>query len=390
MPEKTENGGTGPGPRDDAAKLRRQLKRLARQRRKLESRRDDRLDWGRLWREEKLPPTEGEEEDAPDAAVLARQERARRRLSLGADIEPALPDVPLQTGMVIGRHEVGCTILADGREIPGVLRQHLRVLQKTAVAPGDLVEFRMHKGLAFVENVRERKSRISRPDPTNPHLERVIAANVDMAVIVASAASPPFVPSLIDRYLIAAERGNVSPLICLNKMDLVLAPPPEIEPYKRLGIPVIMASARTGYNVPVLADAMAGKLCVFVGHSGTGKSSLLNAIQPELRLYTRSVCERSGKGRHATVVARLYELQNGAKVIDTPGIRELGLWRMTPEELRWYYPELLEVGRCKFPDCTHSHEPDCAVKRALEAGQIARVRYDSYLRILKSLSSDSK
>ena len=373
---------------DELREWRRQMKQSARARRQQDGRRrGERRAWGRLWREDWLPrEAVGEQEEDGDEALDARPaEVAQRKRIAEEDIDPGSIDTPLRTGMVLGLHSRGCRILADGEEMDGVLRQHIHVQQKSAIAPGDRVEFHVANDLAVVENVLPAESVLCRPDPTNPGIVRVVAANVELAVIVASTCDPALTPNLIDRYLIALERGEIEPLVCINKMDLVEAWPEEMRPYEDLGIRVIGCSAATGDNMDALGEAIAGKLCVFVGHSGTGKSSLLNTLQPGLNLKTRAVRDHSGKGRHATVTARLYELDNGARVIDTPGIREFGMWRMEPDELRWHFPEFESAPPCRFNDCTHSHEPGCGIKAAVEDGAISLARYESYLRILATL-----
>ena len=237
-----------------------------------------------------------------------------------------------------------------------------------------------------VEEILPRATALSRTDPHNPHLERVIAANIDTVVNVVSINNPPLRPGLIDRYLIAIGKSGAEPLVCVNKIDLLesadeLRP---LDPYKESGIEVVLCSATTGEGLDRLADALAGKLCVFAGHSGVGKSSLLNALDPRLSIATSEVSEANEKGRHTTTSSALYRLPNGATVIDTPGIREFGLWAVTKADLRRYYREF-EGCLCAFSDCSHTHEPDCGVKAAVEAGKISEARYEGYQRILASL-----
>jgi ribosome biogenesis GTPase len=193
---------------------------------------------------------------------------------------------------------------------------------------------------------------------------------------------------LIDRYLIAIENSRAAPLICVNKSDLLdqSGPPLEVEIYRALSIPVLLCSAATGQGIEELAVALAGKTCVFTGHSGVGKSSLLNALAPDLGLATGAISAAHGRGRHTTTSATLHVLPNGATIIDTPGIREFGLWRVGRDDLRSYFPEMRDLAVfCEFRDCTHTHEPVCAVKEAVERGSIARARYAAYLRIWQTL-----
>jgi ribosome biogenesis GTPase len=237
--------------------------------------------------------------------------------------------------------------------------------------------------------VLPRATVLSRPDPHNPRIQLVLAANIDLVVNVVSVKSPPLSPGLIDRYLIAIEQSGAAPLICVNKVDLG-RPAEELRPYQEVGVPVLCCSASTGEGLDDLRAAIAGKLCVFTGHSGVGKSSLLNALDAGLGAATGDVSQMNRKGRHTTTSSKLYELTNGARVIDTPGIRELGLWNVTAEEIQFHFREFAEFAlKCAFSDCSHTHEPRCAVKGALEQGLIPRARYETYLRLKASSAVDA-
>lgn len=249
------------------------------------------------------------------------------------------------------------------------------------VAPGDFVA--MVEGHR-VKRVLPRRTWLSRPDPGDPRKEKVVAANMDLVVVVVAAADPPLHPGLIDRYLIAIERGGAEAAICVNKCELGSREAIEqaLEPYRRLPAPLVICSAHTGAGIEELRSIAAGKLCVFVGHSGVGKSSLLNALQPEAGAATGGVSGATGKGQHTTTRSRIYDLYGGARVIDTPGVREFGLWKLDPAEVRLYFHDFDEAAaQCHFSDCTHLHEPGCMVRTQVEEGTIAAVRYERYRRI---------
>jgi ribosome biogenesis GTPase / thiamine phosphate phosphatase len=306
-----------------------------------------------------------------------------RRLDRDQDLPPAKKkksrierETPALPGFIA---EIGpgyCDILHAGT------RTRCRFTGEIAI--GDRVLF--SPGRRRVQEVLPRRTALSRTDPHNPRLERVIAANVDIVVNVVSLKSPPLRPGLIDRYLIAIGKSGAEPLLCVNKIDL-LTSPDELEPlrpYQDLGLTVITCSATTGEGLDALSEALADKTCVFAGHSGVGKSSLLNALDPRLDVTTSTVSEANEKGRHTTTSSALYHLPNGAIVIDTPGIREFGLWDVSQADLGRYYRDFAGHN-CAFSDCKHTHEPDCGVKQAVAAGKIATIRYEGYLRILTSL-----
>jgi ribosome biogenesis GTPase len=238
--------------------------------------------------------------------------------------------------------------------------------------------------------VLPRRTKLSRPDPQNPNIERVIVSNVDLVVITVSVKTPPLHPRLIDRYLVAIQRGGATPVICVNKLDLL----PEaaergeelhkLTPYEDLGIEITTCSTTTFEGMARLRQVVEAKTCAFVGHSGVGKSSILNALSPELKLETAKLSEGYGRGRHTTTASSLHYLPGGTRLIDTPGIRSFGVWKMEPRELVWYFPEFQEpAAECRFNDCSHTHEPDCGIKTAVARGGVSTHRYDTYLRLLK-------
>ena len=223
-----------------------------------------------------------------------------------------------------------------------------------------------------VSGIAPRRTILTRTDPVNERRERVIVANVDRMVIVAAITSPPLRTGLIDRYMIAAARGGIQPILCINKID-ISADMSGVAGYE---IPIVRCSTKTGEGIDELRDRLAGSVAVLTGHSGVGKSSLLNALTDENQARVGLLNEETGKGRHTTTASRLYRLKNGARIIDTPGIREFGLGPVSLEELKAAFPEF-SGARCRFTDCTHKEEPDCAIREAGGA------RYEAWLRLLK-------
>jgi ribosome biogenesis GTPase / thiamine phosphate phosphatase len=237
--------------------------------------------------------------------------------------------------------------------------------------------------------VRERLPRgpVLTRSPRRPGLPpRVWAANVDQVLGVASIREPDFSPGMADRITVAASTCGLRPLLCVNKWDLADDDDAgALEPYRAAGFRVIATSAASGHGIDELSGALAGHDTVAVGHSGVGKSSLLNCLVPELRARVGEVNGVTGRGRHTTTTATWVPLPDGGALVDTPGVRSLGL-ALEPAELPRHFPEFdPHLGRCEFDDCAHDTEPDCRVREAVEAGDIPRSRYEGYLRIRESL-----
>lgn len=282
----------------------------------------------------------------------------------------------------------------DGRQFRCAIRRLLKSLatdERGVVAPGDRVWFRPSPGEeGFIEKVEPRHGILTRSSKGREH---VMVANVDQVVIVASLVEPELKPHLIDRYLVSAAQGNIAPIICLNKADLVHAAAfqPLIGLYSQLGVPILLTSAADGHGIDRLRKRLVGRETVFAGQSGVGKSSLLNALQPGLDLQVREVSEVNEKGKHTTTTAQLIRLDCGGWVVDTPGIRQFQLWDIMPEELEGYFPEFRPyVPHCGYPDCTHTHEDRCAIKRAVDRGHINERRYHSYLGMFTGKLDESK
>lgn len=262
------------------------------------------------------------------------------------------------------------------------------------VATGDRVLWQPTRpGRGVIEEVLERETKLSRlrPGPGQTPFEHVIVANPDQAVLIFAVREPEPRLRMLDRLLVIAENNDLPAIICANKVDLLGSGAEAVRQarqifglYTEIGYPVIYASAETGRGVSELRDRLRDRLSVLSGPSGVGKTSLLNAVQPNLGLATRQVSGATGKGRHTTVGVRLWPLEEGGYVADTPGLREAGLWDIEPEELAWHFCEFRPyLADCRFSSCTHTHEPGCAVKAAVEAGQISEERYESYCRLLE-------
>ena len=237
----------------------------------------------------------------------------------------------------------------------------------------------------MIEEIEEREHMFSRMAPTpRGEYQQIIIANPDQVVLVFACAEPEPRLRMLDRFLIVTEKAETPALIVFNKVDLVGMEQAQesFGHYASLGYPVLYTSVESGMGVSDLGEQLAGQVSVLAGPSGVGKSSLLNVIQPGLGLAVRDVSSATRKGRHTTVVRELFPLDSGGYVADTPGLKALALWDIEPEEVDGYYPELRDlVAECQFSNCTHIHEPGCAVIAAVESGKVHYERYDSYVRL---------
>jgi len=262
-----------------------------------------------------------------------------------------------------------------------------------AVAVGDEVAFAARAGArGRLVSVHPRRTVLARPDTITGQKMKVLAANIDLVLIVASAQSPPIRPRLIDRILIASQVGGFKAALCVNKVDLIRSAEERAEidralgPYREIGLRVIDASAATGEGIDEIRRLAEGKTCVLAGHSGVGKSSILNALDPSLDLQTGEVSRATDRGRHTTSASRLIRLPGGIRIIDTPGVRQFGLWKISPGDLASYFPDLeAHAAACRFADCRHLSEPDCAVREAAGGNPSLRARYSTYRRIVATI-----
>ena len=238
-------------------------------------------------------------------------------------------------------------------------------------------------GSGVIEEVEERKQAIVRLDPRpQGEYQQVLLANADQAVFVFACAHPNPKLRMLDRFLVIAEKQKVPAVIVANKTDLVKNAKEIFSLYEPLGYRVIYASTQTGAGIEELHEALKNKISAFAGPSGVGKSSLLNAIQPGLGLAVNEISTAMNKGRHTTVTRQMFPLAGGGYVADTPGWKSLALWDTEPEEMEAYFPELRDlVQHCQFSDCTHTHEPKCAVLAAVKDGRVNPERFDSFLRL---------
>jgi len=330
-----------------------------------------------------------------------------RDLEAGAEQLDGLPRIE---GMVVGMFPGGAEVRTGegGNVLLCMIAKTFRAPEgSTALAVGDIVTLaasrRDHHNASdddpdradgMILSRQPRETALSRPAPRSGKrrdayktevFESVIAANMDVLLIVAATREPPLRPRLIQRYLIIAERGELEPILVINKIDLAPADDEAIENFRQTEIRVVSVSAETGEGIDKLTEHLAGRRSILAGASGVGKTTLINRLVPGADGPTRTVRPTDQRGRHTTSAASVYELPGGGILVDTPGIRELGL-PIDPAELPWYFPEFDQfTPDCKFNNCTHTHEPDCAVAAAVSEGLIPEKRFETYLQLLDSL-----
>ncbi|MCF6436491.1 small ribosomal subunit biogenesis GTPase RsgA [Pseudoalteromonas sp. MMG022] len=297
---------------------------------------------------------------------------------------------PSEHAVVISRFGQHADIETSRGEI---LRCNIR-RTVTSLVCGDEVFFRRAKvsegDLAgVIETTEERRSQLTRPDFYDG--VKVVAANIDQILMV-SAVLPEFTPHIIDRYLVACEDMGIEPILLLNKVDLLDEESRQyidevLDIYRELGYQVLLVSNKTGEGIEALKHKLVGKNNIFVGQSGVGKSTLVNTVLPNADILTQEVSENSGLGQHTTTVSRLHHLPSGGNLIDSPGIREFGLWHLDVERVTWCFKEFREfIGGCRFRDCKHLNDPGCLLVEAVNDGKISELRFESYHRILESMA----
>lgn len=284
---------------------------------------------------------------------------------------------------------------SDGGSGRHTVREVKTLERGDPLAVGDHVRFiKSVDGSGMIVEVLPRRTRMTRrsavPMPGAHPFEQVIVANLDLVILVFAAAQPAPKWGLLDRYLVSAEACGLQALICITKLDLVIGGNGIVDPsltealqiYRQIGYPVVLTSVASGDGLLELREAIGGRISALLGKSGVGKTSLLNALQPGLGLRVNQVNERTGKGKHTTTHLEMFPLEfaESTAIVDTPGIREFGLWEIEGDDLALYFPEMRPlVGRCRFGlDCRHDEEPGCAIRKAVNNGEISPYRYRSY------------
>jgi len=323
----------------------------------------------------------------------AEQEPAGGGALSGASAPPGAAAVPDAVegdtrGVVVAAAAGTCRVMAGEDLLSAVLPEDLARRQQSGITVGDEVVLEPFGKKHRVAAVLPRRSLLTRADPHDPRRARAIAANIDIVVVMVSAKAPALHPRLIDRYLVAVERSGAGAALAVNKVDLLTDAERGdvlelLQPYLGLGIPVVLCSVTTGEGIEDLRAVLAGATCVFVGQSGVGKSSLLNALHEEAAAKIGAVREGDGRGRHTTTASSMYELAGGVRVIDTPGIRRFSVDDVDAASIADGFTEFAPfAARCRYRDCTHVHEPGCAVQDAVRDGVIPTSRYESYLKLV--------
>lgn len=318
---------------------------------------------------------------------LQRRRISRRREELGANAARA--ELALHRGQVVARFGRHAEIVADDRTVP--VHCDIRPSLAREIVCGDLVQWRdLPDGRGVIEQRLPRVSELCRPGPRGD--PRVVAANLDKLLIVAAARPAPDL-RLLDQYLVCAERAGLAPVLVLNKMDLPESASAEaaLAAYLELGYPLVTCSAQEGHGIDRLETAAEGATCTLVGQSGVGKSSLVGRLSPESDPVIGALSQAQATGRHTTTTTRMYPLGTSGRLIDAPGIREFPLLPMPREELQRCFPEFRPLlGQCRFHNCRHLSEPDCALRAAAESAAIPPWRFAHFLEFADQLADPAQ
>ena len=261
------------------------------------------------------------------------------------------------------------------------------------IAVGDRVFVEQEKGLqtGMISKLFPRENYVLRQSTRKKHYMHLLAANIDQAFVIVTIQNPMLKPGFIDRFLLTTESHNIPSYIIVNKADIYTKDDQLIQKgladlYEQIGYPTILVSAHTGEGIDTLKSLLKNKITLLSGHSGVGKSSIINSIQNDLEITTQEISDYSGKGMHTTTFSQMYPLEQGGFIIDTPGIKEMGFINIEPMDVAHNFREIFDCSEhCKYGDCLHVNEPNCAVKEAVESGAISILRYQSYLSVLEDV-----
>ena len=339
-----------------------------------------------------------------DRSKYKKTDQEKYIKSVEEDLQAKLSGQSLLEGRVLSILPQGILVDWEGRQYSCILKGLLKKEKthaKNLIAVGDFVLFeKTGENEGIIAHVKPRITFLSRADNLSRRKEQLIAVNIDQVLITVSVMNPPLKIPIIDRYIIATQKGGMKPIIIVNKIDLLRDEnQPEksefeqeifqeaVEAYRAAGVTLISVSASTGEGIEALKEVMKNKASVFSGQSGVGKSSLINTVA-NLNVRVGEVVEKTGKGAHTTTTTNLIPLECGGWCIDTPGIKSFGIWNLSEEEVQGYFPEIQRIGlECQFTNCTHTHEEHCAVLIALEEGRLSPLRFDSYQALMASIKA---
>ena len=338
-------------------------------------------------------------EERSERKRITKKDRSRFKITDQKKETEAPTDPNLRRGRVLSIRGEIVDVATDEKHyecaIKGALKKEKQLI-RNIVAVGDFVRFYLkEEEISTIVHVDPRHSYLSRREHFKGKKEQLLAVNIDQVLIIVSVGMPPLKPALIDRYIIAAKKGNMEPVIIINKLDLLTKEEESLlnevqTTYKNLHITLLLTSVKTGAGIDKIEEQMQGKTSLFSGQSGVGKSSLINEALG-LDITVGDVVEKTRKGSHTTTSTNLIPIEGGGFCVDTPGIKSFGMWQISAQEIEGYFTEINERKiACKFPNCSHQHEPGCAVKDAYEKGEISSLRYHSYLALLDEVETYDK